>query len=446
MLQLASIIALASSPTDPLTTRLRAIAVDRASFYSCKIAVSVQTATESFAAASDDQVDERFVWGSVTKLLTGAGVLRAVETKKLDLDQPAAPHIDTMLDKLGLPPMRVLFGANASKITPRHLGSMRSGVPDYDTATPFPKPPVDPFRAQVYAQPQKEWDPVDILNVSWVARGNLTFYPGSHTTYSSTNFVLLGLLLAAVHDEKTWDGFDQLSALDGLPAARRAMYSKVATAVHGAPSTYTSLHGYDRTSYNGHNASVLPGTDVYDVKGVYGGWTASDLTARVADVARLAYDIFGAHGPRILAPASVATMLPQPSPRGSLPYGFATFNLTRRWGPSGLAYNQAYGHLGATYGYQSLAIYYPAADISVAVASNIETDDQAQPADAICYVYNAVLSHLHNTTEPTCQFHAQGYYGGWCDCGNNYSCNSDTKTCEMSEMGTLSKADCEAAC
>jgi hypothetical protein len=90
MLQLASIIALASSPTDPLTTRLRAIAVDRASFYSCKIAVSVQTATESFAAASDDQVDERFVWGSVTKLLTGAGVLRAVETKKLDLDQPAA--------------------------------------------------------------------------------------------------------------------------------------------------------------------------------------------------------------------------------------------------------------------------------------------------------------------------------------------------------------------
>ena len=68
------------------------------------------------------------------------------------------------------------------------------------------------------------------------------------------------------------------------------------------------LGRYDRTSYTGHNASALPGHDVIDVAGVYGGWTASDVTAPVADVARLAYDIFGQSGPRILQPASGATM------------------------------------------------------------------------------------------------------------------------------------------
>ena len=62
-------------------------------------------------------------------------------------------------------------------------------------------------------------------------------------------------------------------------------------ASHGAPDKWTSVHGYDRTSYNGADPTKLPGTDVWKVAGVYGGWTASDLTANVADVARLGYDI-----------------------------------------------------------------------------------------------------------------------------------------------------------
>ena len=106
------------------------------------------------------------------------------------------------------------------------------------------------------------------------------------------------------------------------------MYSDVKLAVHGSPSNWTTLHGYDRTSYNGHDPTSLPGTDVYHTKGVYGGWTASDVTARISDVARLAYDIFGASGPRVLQKSSVDVMVPHNAAHG-FPYGFATFNLSR---------------------------------------------------------------------------------------------------------------------
>ena len=305
---------------------------------------------------------------------------------------------------------------------------------------------MDKFRAMVYSAPAREWDPKEILNLTWVATGRLeTLLPGIRTSYSSTNFVLLGLLLAGLAKAPTWDALDQGgAAMDALPAARRKLYAAMKYAVHGPPSQWTPVHGYDRTSYNGRNSTIRPGhTDVWKTTGVYGGWTASDVTASVADVARLGYDIFGKQGPRMLSAASVHTMVPT-SPF----YGFATFNLSRGWGPSyASGLNTAYGHLGATYGYQSIVAYFPAADISVSVASNIETDTQVQPTDVLCLAYNAILAALAKTPESQCAYKTSGYYGGVCDCGNDYYCDSQAKMCKRSlEKGYLSKSDCETAC
>jgi len=49
-------------------------------------------------------------------------------------------------------------------------------------------------------------------------------------------------------------------------------------------------------------------------------------------------------------------------------YGLATFNLTRMT-PNDVAY----GHLGATYGYQSVVVYIPSLTLSVAIGTNIES-------------------------------------------------------------------------
>ena len=139
------------------------------------------------------------------------------------------------------------------------------------------------------------------------------------------------------------------------------------------------------------------------------------------------------------------------------------FNLTMAWGVSGAkaslskapgrGFNQAYGHLGATYGYQSSLIYFPAADVSLAVASNIETDNQVQPTDVACHAYHAVLAALYGWPEPTCTYTPNGYFGGTCDCGNSYYCSRSlfgSKRCvkggTWGRHGDQSLADCQASC
>ena len=43
--------------------------------------------------------------------------------------------------------------------------------------------------------------------------------------------------------------------------------------------------------------------------------------------------------------------------------------------------------MASRYGYQSIVAYNPTLDFSLAIATNIETDGQAQPADTMCHVY-----------------------------------------------------------
>ena len=155
------------------------------------------------------------------------------------------------------------------------------------------------------------------------------------------------------------------------------------------------------------------------------------------------YDIFGRSGPRLLSPASVEHMVPT----GPF-YGFAAFNLSRSWGPSSAsAYNAAVGHLGATYGYDSIVAYFPGADVSLSIATNIETESQTQPSAGACLAYNAVLAFLTNSSEPSCEYTTGSYYGGACSCGNDYRCDEPTRQCVRdSKSGSLSKADCAKAC
>lgn len=64
-----------------------------------------------------------------------------------------------------------------------------------------------------------------------------------------------------------WDELDQASFRP--PAAIAAgLLKNTQFAAKGAPSQYSKLNAFDRTSYNGHNSSQLPGTSVSEVHGV----------------------------------------------------------------------------------------------------------------------------------------------------------------------------------
>ena len=283
---------------------------------------------------------------------------------------------------------------------------MTSGIPDFDTAKPWPPPPKDPLRATIYANPSEDYTPASLIDVPWVYKGALDFTPGTKQRYSSTNFMLLGLVLAHFAEAKQWDAYDQKSFLP--PAVARTLPS-VKYVQHGAPSDHSRVHGYDRTSYNGHNSKALPGTDVHAVHGVFGGWTASDYTSTVADAARFAHAVYGKER-AILDAEHVAIMIPT-SPF----YGFATFNLTGQTGQAPENGGTAYGHIGATYGYQSMLLYNPDMDVSIAIASNMENDDQTHPSDTLCSAFNAVRNAVTGATDD-CVYKKGGYYGGECKC------------------------------
>ena len=437
----------ASLAPDRLGRTLRGVAGQISAHYECKVAIAVQTANASLAVAAGGAVDDRFVWGSVTKQLTGATLLQLAAAHGLSLDQPVAPFLDPQLAALGLSPLASLFGAEAASITARHLATMRSGIPDYDTATPSVSKS-DPFRAKVYSAPGTAYPPAQLLNLSWVSLGHLQFRPGSAFAYSSTNFVLLGLLLAALTRSPRWSAFDQATVLASLPERQRQLYRAMRFALLSTPRAWDAVGGFDRTSYNGAKSTARPGRDVSAVVGVFAGWTASDLVAPAKDVARFGYDLYGKHGAQLLNADSVQLM----SHFGvNTYYGFAAFDLGFQISgqSSGGPYFAAYGHLGATYGYQSVLAYFPGIDASLAVATNIETDNQAQPASAACLAYNALLTAHTGHENSRCAYRTREYFGR-CDCGANWRCDMQRRMCVWAEegfpLGTLSQSDCERLC
>jgi len=307
-----------------------------------------------------------------------------------------------------------LWGAeNITATTLRQLLGMGSGVPDFDTATPcFPGQgsscvPSDPLRKTLYADPGHGYSPTRLMGVPWVRnrwRGPCThsFGPGMKPfCYSSTNFMLLGLVLAAQAGDSSWSALDQSAYLP------ESLKDSLVFAKHGSPKDYTPVHGFDRTSYNvpkGEQNSH----DNWRVSGVFSGWTASDIVAPVAAVANLTWEVYGP--PHSIVPKEyVRQMIPKPTDV----YGLATFNLRQNTGQPG-KYGIAYGHLGATYGYQSVTAYFPALNFVLTVASNIERDYQEQPADTMCHAYNAAAGLFLNRTI-SCTFGGGSYYGG-CKC------------------------------
>ena len=371
------------------------------------VALSASGITDR-STAREASVSDSYVWGSVTKLVTGSAVLRHVDSGDISLDDPVVQYIDPFLarsaksnPKQNFTCMKDLWGPRVSEITVRDLLGMTSGLPDFDTASPSGRQPTDSLRADVYKHPQKCYSPLTLISVPWCATGKLLFTPGVcdrqkyYNCYSSTNFIMLGFLLAELQGAADWESFDQGAYLKDVGLSPRF-------SADNAPSHFTPVRGYDTTHYNGNTGSI----DVADCCGVFAGWTASDVVADAKTVAALAQDIFGA-GNIIKNKHLVDEMYADSNLTG---YGLATFNLTRL-----TPHDVAYGHLGATYGYQSVVAYAPRINISLSVATNIERDFQDQPADVFCSVYNTAKAIIRGEPIPKCTY-TKGYWSGGCKC------------------------------
>lgn len=348
------------------------------------------------------QPDDEYVWGSITKMFTAPAVLQLVEKGTVALDDTAAQHVDPMLAANGTS-FSTLFGAEAAAaVRIKHLLHMTSGIPDYD--------------GEAYAEAQfgsraRDFDPLTIV-VDYVRPRKLEFAPGTKQRYCSTNYILLGLVLAThlAAPSGDWRGYEQMSV---VPSALRLRHSRFVDA--GTCEQATVVHGF----MDGYSTASLPPQDVWNVSCV-GGWSAGNYVGSVADLAAYTYTLYSpASEAAVVGAASVRRMLNFSAPASGHShhsggfYGMGTFNLAWAVGTDGTA---AYGHVGDTYGYQSQTTYLPGDDFVLSVATNAETSSQAQPADFTCSAYHEVLAALHGTTPPNCTFVVPYRFIGTCTC------------------------------
>ena len=141
--------------------------------------------------------------GSATKLYTAVATLQAAEKGLLDLDTAAVKYIDPFLQRTNGTTMAELWGTDSvNTITVRQMLSMQSGLDDYDDTA------LHEFSDDASTEAIDQ-TPYDYLH-RW-ARKDILFPPGAGGTYSSINYVLLGLALAEVHNATSWLDFDQRS-------------------------------------------------------------------------------------------------------------------------------------------------------------------------------------------------------------------------------------------
>jgi CubicO group peptidase (beta-lactamase class C family) len=121
----------------------------------------------------DLRIEDQFNIGSVNKSLVAAQVMQLVEAGELDLDASAADHLPAHLD----------FDTNGATI--RQLLSHRSGIPDYWSPA---------FEKDLTMNPRRVWTTEELLQSIPDARGPVE----DAFVYSSTNYVLLGLVIEHV--------------------------------------------------------------------------------------------------------------------------------------------------------------------------------------------------------------------------------------------------------
>jgi CubicO group peptidase (beta-lactamase class C family)/peptidoglycan/LPS O-acetylase OafA/YrhL len=195
----APVAALAPDAPPELAARLQAVVEDWAQRWGVPGAeiglLRVGEVTWRTAVGTDPttgralDVDARFDIGSVTKTFTAAVALRLVEQGVLSLDTP-------------LPRLRAAPTFDATRFTLRQLLTHRTGLVNYRN-TPE-------YRADISSVSS----PQDAVTLS--GRQPLQFAPGTRSNYSSTNYLVVGLLVEQVGGVRISTAFDQLFDTYGL--------------------------------------------------------------------------------------------------------------------------------------------------------------------------------------------------------------------------------------
>jgi D-alanyl-D-alanine carboxypeptidase len=274
-----------------------------------------------------------FEIASITKTVTATVILQLVEEGRLSLDS-----------RLGdLLPAKFSRGFNSS-ITVRQLLSHTSGLAHYWEDGPRDREGNNAFLRAFLAEPQRFWQPDDILDLARVLPARR---PGARFHYSDTNYVLLGLIveqttgkpLHAVFREKIFDPLGMKSTWLSYREKRRG----------AAPS-----HRYEGTE------------DLDNVPRQSADWAGGGLVSTTQDLERFLRGL--ATGALFKKPDTLQVML-EGGPVGEpgISYGLGLYRV------------QLDGRLGEVWGHDghgnSFAYYWPRRDITFTGTLNQTEND-----------------------------------------------------------------------
>jgi CubicO group peptidase (beta-lactamase class C family) len=323
------------------------------------------------------QPSDAFAMGSTAKMYTAAAVMRLIEQGKFNLDDVALPLFDTLWTRLNGTSIVNALGPKIKEVTVRHLLGMRSGIPDFDN---------DRSRQYQLNHPYEDMGPVKSMSFIFPVKDeDWVCDPGTCGAYSSTNYELLGLLLAQQAGKHSWDAYSQDM---GLPQFAEMNSTKFA--LHGPCRRYSKVHAYSNEQ--------TPPIDMYDVS-CTNGWTCGNLISNAADAAFFVRALLG-EGERVVKSSTQEEMLKTQQLDKvwsiGLPYGLGLMDLGVQ---AGMEPGRLVGHGGETYGFNAYTAYSKSWDFGISVVANSENTNIT--TDIFVEAYLEVVRHLKRLAHST---------------------------------------------
>jgi len=351
-----------------------------------KIDVGMQlawkSANESFSVAAGKvpnasraiTVDDTWLYGSGTKPVTAAAVMRLADEKKVSWSDKASKYIDPFLRRNNGTTLEALYGATMANATVLDLIRMSAGIPDYELANSSGKM-ADPCDTEVLTYPDRLYSPYWWMRyASNTSKGEPVCAASTCSAYSSTSYEVAGLLVAAVmYPNGDWSDLDLRTV--ALPDPNNSFPSL----------TFTSdkfKHLSDVLTVPGIVTNRLwPKKQIFDQNPSILGWTCGNMVGSTKDVASWFYDLLNPDttNPKIVSDGARAEMMRLETLtagwlKGYLKYGAGLMEQKLSQGtdvgPDDWAY--AIGHDGQTFGFYSTNGYIPKGKAAFSIVVNTD--------------------------------------------------------------------------
>jgi D-alanyl-D-alanine carboxypeptidase len=279
--------------------------------------------------------------GSVTKTFTVTAILQLVDQRELALDEPISKYVS------GVP--------SGDRITLRELAQMRSGLITFDD--------VSEFADSYLADPGQSFTPAKLLG--YVLDKPLQFPPGTQYQYSNTNTVLLGLVVEKQSGQHLPDYIRE-----HILAPLKMTHTSFPTGV-----AFPSPHAQGYTAVQGPEQIATDWNPSW-------AWAAGNMISTLDDMRIWARAL--ATG-ALLTPQTQRQRLDGAIPmnaQGTAFYGLGIFNAAG-W----------IGHSGSIFGYQTVALYLP--ETQTTLAFFINTDAPHDASTTLARVITSLISPNH---------------------------------------------------